>query len=260
MSEFRCAVVIPAAGQSRRFGAGDKLAQDVGGRPMILRTVELFTRRDDVVAIVVAAPPESLDEFKSRYGAQLGFHGARVVAGGRVERWETVRNALAEVPEDCTHIAVHDAARPAAPEEMVARVFEAARVHDAVIPGDPVTSTLKRVAEEEVSAETDDAVADAILGDFGEGAKVKGRRVVGTVPRDHVVAVQTPQVFRADLLRRAYAQGDLAGATDDAGLVERLGEPVVVVAGDPRNIKVTTLADLAMVRAVLRGTSGAAAR
>jgi 2-C-methyl-D-erythritol 4-phosphate cytidylyltransferase len=252
MSEPRFGVIIPAAGRSRRFGIGDKLSQDVGGRPMLLRTVELFTRRDDVAAIVVAAPPEELDEFRTRFGTQLGFHGAKVVAGGTIERWETVRNALAAIPEDCTHVAVHDAARPAASEELLQRVFDAARVHDAVIPGDPVTSTLKRVSEETVDAEQEDAVADAILGSFAESTKIKGRRVTGTVPREHLVAVQTPQVFRAELLRRAYAQGGLEGATDDAMLVERLGAEVIVVDGDPRNVKVTTPADLALVRALLR--------
>ena len=252
MSEPRFGVIIPAAGRSRRFGIGDKLSQDVGGRPMLLRTVELFTRRDDVAAIVVAAPPDELDEFRTRFGTQLGFHGAKVVAGGTIERWETVRNALAAIPEDCTHVAVHDAARPAASEELLQRVFDAARVHDAVIPGDPVTSTLKRVSEETVDAEQEDAVADAILGSFADTTKIKGRRVTGTVPREHLVAVQTPQVFRAELLRRAYAQDGLEGATDDAMLVERLGAEVIVVDGDPRNVKVTTPADLALVRALLR--------
>lgn len=252
MSEFRVGVVIPAAGRSTRFGLGDKISQDVGGRPMLLRAVELFAKRDEVGAIVVAAPPDSLEEFRERWGTQLGFHGARIVAGGTVERWETVRNALAAVPEDCTHVAVHDAARPAASEELLARVFDAARVHDAVIPGDPVTSTLKRVSDETVDAEEADAVADSILGDISETTKIKGRRVVGTVPRERLVAVQTPQVFQADLLRRAYAQADLAGATDDAMLVERLGAEVIVVDGDPRNVKVTTAADLALVRAILR--------
>jgi 2-C-methyl-D-erythritol 4-phosphate cytidylyltransferase len=252
MSGFRVGVVIPAAGRSTRFGLGDKISQDVGGRPMLLRSVELFARRDDVGAIVVAAPPDSLDEFRERWGTQLGFHGARIVAGGTVERWETVRNSLAAVPGECTHVAVHDAARPAATEELIARVFDAARVHDAVIPGDPVTSTLKRVSDETIDAEEADAVADLILGEISESTKIKGRRVVGTVPRERLVAVQTPQVFRAELLRRAYAQPDLDGATDDAMLVERLGAEVIVVDGDPRNVKVTTQADLALVRALLR--------
>lgn len=252
MSDFRVGVIIPAAGASRRFGQGDKLAQDLGGRPMLLRTVEIFARRDDVARIVVAAPPAELDAFRDRYGAQLGFHGAAIVAGGTVERWETVRNALDAVPPECTHIAVHDAARPCAPEELVARVFDAAKVHDAVIPGDPVTQTLKRVGEELVDAEEEDSIADAILGDLSESTKIRGRRVLETIPRAGLVAVQTPQVFRAELLRRAYAQGSLDGATDDAMLVERLGVTVIAVDGDPRNIKVTTPADLAMVRALLR--------
>ena len=248
---LRVTVIIPAAGSSRRYGM-DKLGQDLGGRALLLRTVELFTKRDEVRSIIVAGPPDGLDDFRDRFGAQLGFHGVQIVPGGRAERWETVRNALAAIPEDCTHVAVHDAARPATSEELVSRVFDAARVHDAVIPGDPVTQTLKRVSEESVDAEEADAVADLILGELSDSTKIKGRRVVGTVPRERLVAVQTPQVFRADLLRRAYAQGDLAGATDDAMLVERLGAEVIVVDGDPRNVKVTTPADLELVRAILR--------
>jgi len=249
MSEFKVAVIIPAAGQATRFG-GDKLGQDLGGRPLLLRTVELFTKREEVSAIIVAAPPESIDDFRSRYGAQLGFHGVVIVAGGRTERWESVRNALAAVPDDCTHIAVHDAARPGATDALLSRLFDAARVARAVVPGDPVSSTLKRVTDETFAAAPDEEVADAILGDAGRDA-VRGRRVEATVDRTRLVAVQTPQIFAADLFRRAYAQVDLAGATDDAMLVERLGEYVLVVAGDPRNIKVTTTADLSIIRAIL---------
>lgn len=250
MNGIAIGVVIPAAGESRRFG-GDKLGQDLGGRALLLRTVELFTRRDEVRAIVVAAPPDRFDEFRQRHGAQLSFHGVRIVEGGRIERWETVRNALTAVPEECSHIAVHDAARPAASDDLLSRLFEAAKVHDAVIPGLPVRNTLKRVSEEAVEAEARDDVADAILGELAETTRARGRHVVETVPRAGLVEVQTPQVFRAGLLRRAYAQADLAGATDDAQLVERLGEPVVVIDGEARNIKVTTPADLSLLRAIL---------
>lgn len=246
---FEVGVIIPAAGQSTRFGS-DKLGQDLGGRPLLLRTVELFTRRDEVRCIVVAAPPNALEEFRSRYGAQLGFHGVRIVAGGATDRWESVRNALAAIDESCTHIAVHDAARPAASEGLLARVFDAARVAPAVIPGDPISATLKRITEESFAAAPDEEVADAILGTEGREA-TRGHRVVETVDRTRVVAVQTPQIFEASLLRRAYAQDNLAGATDDSMLVERLGSPVLVVAGEARNIKVTTQSDLALVRAVL---------
>lgn len=247
---MRICAIIPAAGASRRFGAGDKLAQDLGGRSLLLRTVELFTKRDEVTSIVVAAPPDDLDGFREKYGAPLSFHGVRIVPGGRVERWETVKLALAAVPDDATHVAVHDAARPGASDELIDRVLEAAKVHPAVIPGLTVTSTVKRVSEATVSAAEDDALASAILGEAGrEGTSA--RLVEATLPRDRLVLVQTPQVFEVDLLRRAYAEADPSGTTDDSMVIERLGERVVVVEGDPRNIKVTTPDDLAMIRSIL---------
>ena len=120
-------VIIAAAGQSTRFGAAQKLDQDLGGRALLLRTVELFTKRDEVRSIIVAVAPDSIDEFRARYGPSLGFHGATIVAGGSQARWETVRNALADVPPESTHVAVHDAARPAVPKVVLDRVFEAGR-------------------------------------------------------------------------------------------------------------------------------------
>ncbi len=249
MSDFKVAVIIPAAGQGTRFG-GDKLGEDLGGRPLLLRTVEIFTKREEVATIIVAAPPESIDEFRGRYGAQLGFHGVIIVAGGRAERWESVRNAIAAVPQECTHIAVHDAARPGLNEALLTRLIDAARVASAVVPGDPIRSTLKRVTTETFAAAPDEAVADAILGDAGRES-VRGRRVEATIDRTRLMAIQTPQIFSAELLRRAYAQDDLSDATDDAMLVERLGEPVLVVEGDPRNMKVTTPTDLSIIRAIL---------
>jgi 2-C-methyl-D-erythritol 4-phosphate cytidylyltransferase len=247
---IRVSVIIPAAGSSRRYGM-DKLGQDLGGRALLLRTVELFTKREAVRSIIVAGPPDDLDGFRDRFGAQLGFHGVQIVAGGRVERWETVRNAMAVVPEDATHVAVHDAARPGASDELIGRVFEAAKVHPAVIPGLAVADTLKRVSEETVRAEAEDAVADLILGEAAEAATSKGRFVQGTVDRTNLVAVQTPQIFEIGLLRRAYAQADLSGATDDAGLVERLGEKVLVVDGEFRNLKITVPDDLSLMRTML---------
>lgn len=250
---MKVAVILPAAGKSVRFGLGDKLGQDLGGRPVLLRSVEAFAKREDVAAVIVAAPADGVDEFRDRYGVQLGFHGVKVVAGGR-ERWESVRNALAAVPADCTHVAVHDAARPLVNQELIDRVFAAAGVAGAAIPGEPISATLKRVTDETFDASADDAIVDSILGGSdGEPVSdgVKGRRVVETVSRERMMAIQTPQVFDRSLFERAYAQHGLDGATDDASLVERLGEPVLVVAGDPRNIKITTQADLALAKLML---------
>lgn len=246
---MKLAVIIPAAGSSTRFGFGDKLSQDLGGRPVLIRAVEAFTKREETVAILVAAPPDELDGFKDRYGAQLSFHGVTIIPGGRDERWQSVKNALDSIPEEATHVAVHDAARPNVTPELLDRVIDAAMVHDAVIPGIRVSSTLKRIGDASVKSAKDDAIADAILGEVDETTGTPAAHfVLETVARENVVAVQTPQVFARQLLVTAYAQEDLGGATDDAMLVERLGEPVVVVEGDPRNIKVTTPDDLQLVR------------
>lgn len=244
-------VIIPAAGQSLRYGAADKLAQDLGGRTVLVRTVETFAKREEVRSIVVAGPPQTFEDFRSRYGPTLGFHGAKLVEGGRDHRWETVRNALAAVPDDATHIAVHDAARPGVSKDLLDRVFTAAQTLDAVIPVVAVNSTIKRVAAQAINVgQGEDAIADLILGDAGR-MEVNARAVEQTIDRANLVEVQTPQVFKADLLRRAYAQTDLHGVTDDAAVVERLGETVYVVEGDVRNIKITTPADLHLMRAIL---------
>ncbi len=248
---MRLAVIFPAAGKSERFGERDKLNEDLGGRPLLMRTIDLFAKRHEVTACIVAAPPEGFEEFQFRYADGLALHGVTLVPGGTVERWETVKAALAAVPEDCTHIAVHDAARPCTPPEMIDAVLAAAAALPAVIPAINVASTLKRVGEPVEVGPSDDP-ADAILGNFGM-PKAKARQVLETVPREGLVEVQTPQVFEAEVLRRAYQQADLS-STDDAMLVERLTDPAVpvhVVEGDPRNLKVTVPADIPLARAIL---------
>jgi len=277
---MRVAVIIPAAGAGHRFGAGDKLAADFGGRPVLLKSIEPFTKRDEVDAIIVAGPPDDLDAFRDRYGPQIGFLGGTIVAGGRKERWETVRLALDAVPEECTHVAIHDGGRPLLDDDLVGRVFEAGRTRAAVIPGIPVRDTLKRCGDELFETAERDGRVDASLGlgeaggiddlrgggggdggDGGEpgpGHQVPGRAVKETVSRQGLFRVQTPQLFEIDLLKRAYAQDDLDGATDDAMLIERLGEDVTMVEGDERNLKITTQSDLAIARSIagVKGDGG----
>jgi 2-C-methyl-D-erythritol 4-phosphate cytidylyltransferase len=250
---MKLAVIIAAAGRSTRFGFGDKLAQDLSGRAVLLRSVEVFVKRPETCGIVVAAPPDEIEGFKDRYGAQLGFHGATVVPGGRTERWETVRNALAAIPEDATHVAIHDGARPNVGPELLDRILDAARVHPAVIPGVRISSTLKRIGEDTVKGAQDDAIADAILGDIDDATGAPAAHLVeATIPRTNVISVQTPQVFTRELLVSAYEQADIGDATDDAMLVERMGQPVVAVEGDPANIKITSEHDLELLRRLVR--------
>ncbi len=264
MKEVQIAVVIAAAGASRRYtgsgGLRSKLDEDLGGKPVLQRSVELFSKHDDVRFIVVAGPGDDAEfaEFKARHSDRLGLLGAVLVKGGKMHRWETVRAALAAIPDQAggspiTHIAVHDAARPATPPDLIDRIFELARHHPAVVPVLEVSDTLKRISESDAPATQADPLA-AILGASAGNEKL--RVIEETVDRSNLVAVQTPQVFEAAVLRAAYAQNDLAG-TDDAGLVERFfraegkGRRVVVADGDARNIKITRGSDLPLARAIM---------
>lgn len=258
------AVIIAAAGASRRYtesgGMRSKLDEDLGGKPVLQRSVELFSKHDDVRFIVVAGPGDDAEfaEFKSRHSDRLGLLGAVLVKGGKTHRWETVKAALDAIPaeaggEKITHIAVHDAARPATPGEMIDRVFGMASQYSAVIPAVDVSDTLKRVAESDMPKKAADPLA-AILGVSEDSSKL--RVVEQTVDRANLVAVQTPQIFEIQVLRDAYKQSDL-GSTDDAGLVEKLfksrgnTERVVIAQGDARNIKITRSGDLPLARAIM---------
>jgi 2-C-methyl-D-erythritol 4-phosphate cytidylyltransferase len=257
---MRIAVILPAAGSSSRYietqkalgGPGrHKIDEDLGGRPMLHRTVELFSNRPEVVSIIVAGPAsdEAFESFSLKHADRLTILGAKICRGGRDHRYETVQNALKLVDDACTHVAVHDAARPCASAKLIDRVFAAAQSgHKAVIPGVNVADTIKQVGTQRVQAQKPDPLR-AILGeDASDGAQ--GRLVERTLERSTLVSVQTPQVFEASLLRKAYAQADLA-STDDAQLVERLGEAVLVVEGEATNLKVTRAGDIELVRAIL---------
>ena len=147
------------------------------------------------------------------------------VPGGNRRR-DSVAAGLAEIPSDVDFVIVHDASRPLASKEMVERLIETllTRDVDGVVPAVPVRDTLKEVDDKDV--------------------------VSATVSRDHLVAVQTPQGFSAAALRKAHAETEW-DASDDAGMVEATGGRVVVIAGDPRNLKVTYSEDVAVVRALV---------
>ncbi len=259
---MKIAVIIPAAGQSTRYQhpqtgeSRSKLDEDLGGKPVLQRTIELFHTRDEVATIIVAGPPdpEAFADFKLRHGDRLALFGAKLCPGSPTSRAASVAAALALADEGCTHFAVHDAARPCTSSALIDRVFDAAAHHPAVIPAIEADDTLKRVGEPIDQAEEIDPVA-AIL---GAGAKAPPLRpVLATMDRTDVVLVQTPQVFEASLFRRAY-KGDLT-STDDAALVEALGETVLVIEGDRRNLKITRPGDLDLARAIL-GLSGPRSR
>ena len=230
----RVAVILPAAGRSTRFGpAGKKVFAELGGRPVWLRAAELFLARPDVIQCLVVTAPEDRDRFAATGRVQF--------ADGGAERFESVANALALTTPEADLVAVHDAARPCTPPEMIDAVFARAAETGAALLAVRVADTLKR--------------------DDGAG------RVAATVPRGDLWLAQTPQVFRRDWLLDAYARRALLGAgiTDDAQLVEAAGHAVHLVPGSAANGKITTPEDLNLAAAILRarvegGHDGSAAR
>jgi 2-C-methyl-D-erythritol 4-phosphate cytidylyltransferase len=263
---MRISVIIPAAGASTRFNSGaedplgtsrSKLDEDLGGKTVLQRSIELFNTREEVDQVIVAGPHDhdAYADFRLRHADRIALLGATLVQGGETHRYETVANALEHVDASCTHVAIHDAARPATSAALIDRLFDAAKSHPAVVPGTPVSDTIKRVDAEPLE---DDAGIDTVASILGVGTRHAVHRVQSTLDRSNLMLVQTPQVFERELLVRAYAQDDLA-STDDAGLVERLGEPVVIVEGDPLNIKLTRADDLPLVRAIM-GVKGPSSR
>jgi 2-C-methyl-D-erythritol 4-phosphate cytidylyltransferase len=215
--------ILAAAGSGERFGADrPKAFVALGELPLLATPLERLDESDWIDAIVVAAPP-GWEEPSILLAEEIGAGKVSAVVTGGATRAESVRLALDEVPADAVVVVVHDAARPLVSDELVGRVLAPlAEGWDGVVPALPVADTVKRV---------------------------DGDRVLETLDRDDLVAVQTPQAFLADTLRRAVAGG--GDATDCAGLVEAAGGRVRWVDGDPKLLKVTTTADLEQAAAWL---------
>jgi 2-C-methyl-D-erythritol 4-phosphate cytidylyltransferase len=206
----RSAAIVVAAGGGERFGAPKQF--------LLLGPTRLVDR-------AVAAAGDACDDVIVVLPSGHAWDGAPVTAtvAGGATRAASVRAGLAAVSASADVIVVHDAARPLATPDLFRAVIDAVRHGaDAAIPAVAITDTIKRVDAD---------------------------RVLDTVPRDNLVAVQTPQAFRPDALRSAHAAG--ADATDDAALIEAAGGTVLTVAGEPGNLKITTMTDLTVAAALL---------
>jgi 2-C-methyl-D-erythritol 4-phosphate cytidylyltransferase len=216
--------VLAAAGSGERLGADrPKAFVRLGDRPLLGESLERLDSSEWIDAIVVAAPP-GWEEPAILLAEELGCGKVSACVAGGATRGESVRNGLAEVAVDAAAVVVHDAARPVVPDDVIERVVAAlGDGWDGAVPALPVADTVKRV---------------------------DGERVVETLRRDELRAVQTPQAFVAPVLREAFA-GDVAAASDCASLVEARGGRVRIVDGDPRLLKVTDAADLERVASYL---------
>ena len=224
-SGLKCSVVVVAAGTASRMQGIDKVLATLGDVPILVRTLQVFQSCQDVAEIVVVTREDLLVEIGDVCKAYMLDKVSKILVGG-AERVLSVRAGLRAVDPETELIAIHDAARPFLTQRVFKEVLEQAAASGAAAPAVPVNDTIKR-AENAIVQET--------------------------VDRSTLWAIQTPQVFQADLIRAAVekACSDGAQITDDCSAVERLGMKVVLTAGDRQNIKVTTPFDLMLGEAIL---------
>jgi len=230
-------VIIPAAGLGTRMAppgkktSASKQFLEIEGTPIVFHTLRVFARNQQVTQIVVALRKNEMDQFRRQLEKEKLAAKVEMVEGGE-HRQQSVANAVAHIKaQDGDVVLVHDAVRPFVDDEIIASVIREVEKHGAAIAGLPAVDTIKQV---ERAAE--------------------GAIITSTIPRERVVQAQTPQGFRYELIRRAFASAAADGfmGTDEASLVERLGESVWVVMGSARNIKITTPADLELAEFLIK--------
>jgi 2-C-methyl-D-erythritol 4-phosphate cytidylyltransferase len=226
----RIVAILPAAGLGTRMGAETpKQFLELDGVAIAILSVRRIASCELITDIVVATRADGIARLEEQIAAEKLNQKVRVLRGGDT-RQESVARALEEVPNDAELVAVHDAVRPFVTREQIVRVIEQARRCKAAILGIPAMDTVKEVKRASLPE-------DVAL-------------ITATIPRERVVLAQTPQVFATKLLKEAFAraQSDGVTASDEAGLVERLGHDVHVVLGSERNIKITKPADMELAR------------
>jgi 2-C-methyl-D-erythritol 4-phosphate cytidylyltransferase len=235
------AVIIAAAGQSRRFSDTESAVEraerfdsvnsvkkpyaKLRNKPIWLHSTEKFAQRTDVKQIILVVSPEDVSWFRDYFAVEIDRLLLMVISGG-LERVDSVQKALNIVRVNIDYVVVHDAARPCITDEQITEVFHSAKQNGAAILATPIVGTVKLI----------------------ENDKIKS-----TIPRAGLWEAQTPQVFRRQILLDAYANrkdGDTL-PTDDAELVEKAGFNVSIVPADKSNLKITTQADLRFAEAIL---------
>jgi 2-C-methyl-D-erythritol 4-phosphate cytidylyltransferase len=227
--------ILPAAGLGTRMGhETPKQFLELEGVPIVILSLRRIASCPLISSIVVATRAEEIERLDARIRQEKFKQPTRVVKGGDT-RQASVAEALRQIPADTELVVVHDAVRPFVTVEQITRVIDEARRCKAAILGIPAMDTVKEVKRASLPE-------DVAL-------------VTATVPRERVVLAQTPQVFETRLLKEAFAgaEEDGVNASDEAGLVERIGHEVHVVHGSERNIKITKPADMELARFYLHG-------
>lgn len=217
--------ILVAGGKGLRMG-GDipKQFLPIGGKPVLMHTIEVFRQAYPDIHIVLVLPAPQQD-YWLKLCRDYDFAVPVQIADGGETRFHSVSNGLKLIPDDADGlVGVHDGVRPFVAIETIRRCYEEAMDKGAVVPVISVVETLRQLRK--------------------DGASV-------TVPRDEYKLVQTPQTFRISLLKEAYQQSFVPSFTDDASVVEALGKPVYLVEGNRENIKITTPADIRFVNGLL---------
>lgn len=226
----RIIAILPAAGLGTRMGSElPKQFLELEGAPILLHTMRRIASCDAVSEVIVATRGDEIARLETRIGRESFRQTVRVIKGGD-SRQDSVAAALERVADDTELVLVHDAVRPFVSREQISRVIEEARKCQAAILGIPAMDTVKEVKRASLPE-------DVAL-------------ITATIPRERIVLAQTPQVFATKLLKEAFARAKADGisASDEAGLVERLGYDVHVVQGSERNIKITRPSDMELAQ------------
>ena len=228
-------VIIVAGGKGLRMG-GDipKQFLPIGGKPVLMRTLERFRAYSEALQIILVLP-EAQQDYWQELCKQYEFQVDYQIANGGQTRFHSVQNGLALVPDDAEGVVgVHDGVRPFPSIEVIRRCYETARQTKAVIPVIPVVETVRQILPSNQSNPNAVSNPSSI-----------------TVPRDQYRLVQTPQTFDIQLLKAANRQPYNDGFTDDASVVESYGHPITLVEGNRENIKITTPYDITVAEAII---------
>ena len=220
-----CAIIV-AGGSSQRMGF-DKLLAPIEGKPVVAHSIAAFEQSNSVTEIILVARAERLSEYE-KISESYGFRKISAVIPGGARRQDSVRHGLDKLGQGTEFVAVHDAARPLVDADLIERLLQLAREHGGAASAAPIVDTLKCVDRE--------------------------RLVVGSVSRENLFGVQTPQLFERAVLEEAYRKVFAAGleVTDEISAVEHIGGRVILLPNESPNFKITYPADLQLAEAILQ--------
>jgi len=226
--ESKVSVILPAAGKSSRFGAGEKKPFTLlDGRAVWLRTAEIFVNRKEVIELILVVSSQDEELVRMRYQANLAFFNAKLVIGGE-ERADSVRAALSQINPNADLVLIHDAVRPCVEPDHIDSVIDKAAKTGAAILATEVVQTVKKTSSD--------------------------KKIIETIPRNGLWLAQTPQVFDRKMIQEAYARPFSNGKapTDDSEVVEMAGHEVSVIPCPSTNIKITSKQDLTLASLIIK--------